>query len=429
MDSLRRLAEVAVSPRLLGTGFERFECWREHQLDALARMLPSSRRFIVAELPTGAGKSLLVISLIRLLGTRGMVTVETKQLQRQYLDDFPHAVEMKGRANYSCVLLEELCGKPATAESCIHRQFRGCRSCFEEEDPEPREWIELRFNNSCLYDNSKVCLFCPHRYGDCPYYVAKGRAKRAEVVVTNRAYALNEMNWVGDFSGWPLLVLDEADTVEHTLRGFVELSLSEEQLEKLGFKPPRYKTKWEAWKEWAEQRCDEINRRLAEFEGRLCRGDWELEDAKERAGLESLAKKLRFFLDQVDEYWVSEFEEKRWTFKPVLVSPFSHRFLFDHAEKGSPHIGHHLWGEGVLPRAWNPARRCRFPFLPIHLPGGEPAGLLPASHPAIEGQRGARISEDSPNGRPDTGQVPQAQVPRPRGELRPGGEADPALAA
>ena len=322
-------------PCKLGYGFEQFEEWRPYQKESLERLLASPKRYLILEAPTGAGKSLIYTSLARLLGKRAVATVGTKSLQSQLVRDFPHMVEMKGRANYPCLLLLTLGKEGATAEECLHHSYgKECHLCYETSDNKGLPWLEEQFKRKCAYE-ARLCLYCPFRNEGCEYYEAKKRALSASFACLNISYFLNEANFAGAFADRDLLILDEADTVENHLRSFISLTISERQLKQWGFKPPAYKTKWESWREWAEEHLGAVQQKLEGATARLRTRNFTLADVKFRVGLERMARRFADFVKLVDQYWVfsSEENDRKWTFKPVLVSDYSGKYLFNHARR------------------------------------------------------------------------------------------------
>ena len=82
---------------------EKFTEFRTHQILALERIEASKKKVVLLEAPTGSGKTLIMAALGKYLGEQVCYTCHTKQLQSQVVNDFPYAVELKGRANYSCL--------------------------------------------------------------------------------------------------------------------------------------------------------------------------------------------------------------------------------------------------------------------------------------------------------------------------------------
>ena len=140
---------------------------------------------------------------------------------------------MWGRSNFNCNQSPDT----RTADLCIHSSRTPC-------------------------DYKKVCL----------YEVQKRSVLEHSYQILNYNYFLNEANHVGMFSDYPIIICDEADTLEGLLTSFVELRISQTQLDLLGIKPPKYRTTnakrgLESWKSWAEKEASvKIEKRIRRLE-------------------------------------------------------------------------------------------------------------------------------------------------------------------
>ena len=312
---------MKLSPASLGLP-ARFTEFRSAQLQALERIKASTKRFILLQAPTGSGKSLIVAAAQRLLRTRFLYTCTTKQLQAQFVEDFAYdlegkkyAVELKGRANYPTRRYPHLFPK-INASMCTGKKEVHCRWCCDGDCVPP----EAEGSEEKCY--AKL---------SCPYRVQKASAAGAELAVVNTALFLNEANFVGQFSGWPWLVLDEADCIESSLMSFVEVEITRRWIERLGLSPPTRKTVQEAWFDWAQ------NMALPAIYSELDRlaSSYGVEDLKRERELERMKGKLEFFLREVSQTgkWVFLPEEERWTFKPVYISRYADQYLWRHAAR------------------------------------------------------------------------------------------------
>jgi len=315
---------IEITPASLGLP-AKFTEFRPAQLQALERIKNSKKRFILLQAPTGSGKSLIVAGAQRFLRTRCLYTCSTKQLQAQFVSDFAYdleereyAVELKGRANYPTLRYEHLFPK-INASMCTSKKETHCRWCCD---------------GNCNPDgitNANGEEICFAKL-ECPYRVQKAKAVGAELAVVNTALFLNEANFVGQFSGWPWLVLDEADLIESSLMNFVEVNITRRWIERLGLQPPARKTVQEAWVEWANDvALPAVNSELERLNQ-----SYGVEDTKRERELERMRSKLEFFLREVtdtDNRWVFLPEEERWTFKPVFVSRYADQHLWKHADR------------------------------------------------------------------------------------------------
>jgi len=330
----RRLNKVKVKPASQSAGLTpaslglpaRFGEFRPAQLQALERIKTSKKRFILLQAPTGSGKSLIVAASQRLLRTRFLYTCSTKQLQAQFVEDFAYdleereyAGELKGRANYPTLRFPHLFPQ-VNASMCTGKKQTHCRWCCDGNCAPPDMLDEEKDKDRCYAKLS------------CPYRVQKARATGAELAVVNSALFLNEANFIGQFSGWPWLVLDEADLIESALMSHIEVNITRRWIERLGLEPPSRKTVQEAWVEWARDVAlpavnAELNRLAAAYG---------VEDMRREQELDRMKGKLDFFLQEVadtESKWVFLPEEERWVFKPVFVLRYAEQHLWRHAER------------------------------------------------------------------------------------------------
>ena len=63
-------------------------------------------KYIVLEAPTGFGKCPVAIAVGKTLGT-SYICSATKDLQTQYIKDFPYLRTIKGMGNYDCLAKED----------------------------------------------------------------------------------------------------------------------------------------------------------------------------------------------------------------------------------------------------------------------------------------------------------------------------------
>ena len=250
----------------------------------------ANRIIIAYEGPTGAGKSIVAVVVAALAGLKTLYVVSTLQLQQQLARDFPKAIIIWGREHYECIRFPGL-----TASDCTHRRHSPCP-----------------------------------KLAQCPCRIQKTLALAADLVVVNYSYFLNEANRVGRFSGWALLILDEADLAEGELLKFVSLKLTQHQLEACQISPPEFKTKPDAWLTWAHPTLAKVETQLRELEGRL---DPFLEAEKEPPKAlmwelihyQRLYSKLNTFTAWVDDSWAAELNDpERWEFKPISAQRFGH---------------------------------------------------------------------------------------------------------
>ena len=295
--------------------FSRFndKSFRMGQREAIEAILESDKRVTVICAPTGSGKSLIGM-IAGAAFKRFCYLCSAIQLQQQLVQDFPEARCMYGRANFACKLEPNT----RTAEMCIHCSQTPCTLKAE-----------------CLYEIQKRSVM------DHPYQIL------------NYKYFLNEANYVGKFSGYPVIICDEADTLEGLLTSFVELRLSRKLLGRLRIKLPEYKTTQaksglESWQAWADKeasvKIDHRIRRLQtiikDIQPEMMSGEEVTNAVRELTNMNRLKKRINDFRHHVDKSWV--FQEAKgktaggdaWVFQPTWVTPdMAQEKLFRHGER------------------------------------------------------------------------------------------------
>jgi ATP-dependent DNA helicase DinG len=127
-------------------------------------------KVIVLEAPTGFGKSPVAMCVARTLGSSYTCSA-TKELQTQYVNDFPFLRSVKGMGNFTCLVREDFalsdnyrcgqCGPAANYNECRHKSvgYGPCRSSGQIEHAHIRggcpkcedKCIDSKFHNGCRY--------------------------------------------------------------------------------------------------------------------------------------------------------------------------------------------------------------------------------------------------------------------------------------
>lgn len=278
--------------------------FRDGQTMALDFILNSRKKFKVICAPTGSGKSLMAM-VAGMLQNRFIYLCSSKQLQMQLESDFPYPESdvMWGRNNFQCNLTPAF-----NADSCPYAGTVPKHLMGDKDECKAR----------------------------CNYELKKKRVLGARVQILNYQYHIFEANYVGRFSDRPVIVCDEADTLEKHLANFIKIRISARLIGKLRLNPPKYKTATSqkgipSWIEWADEVLDKILIALVKI-GKRIEGLHPEDDAclrlkKDESILDNLVNKLRIFKDNVDKEWL--FEEKvnkdneliAWEFKPTWIPP------------------------------------------------------------------------------------------------------------
>jgi len=282
---------------------------RQHQSDAVDRAFAAfddGADVVFIDAPTGSGKTLIGELVRRELGvTRCLYVCSDKTLQDQFARDFPYAKVLKGKANYPT----EYGGDAVTCDDCT------------------------------AVSRTDACMWCQGA-GSCPYQIAKTEAAQADLAVTNVSYLLTEANYVGTFSGFDLIIIDEADVLESVLMGFVQYQIGKHYFRELKLTAPKkgsHKTTWIPWLDDVARRADQhIARNQTAMEAKqLKRWRSFVQETNRVAG--ELRKDVDANGDSTDEEvtgkWVRDYDTETFCVKPVVVSSYGTRFLWRHAKK------------------------------------------------------------------------------------------------
>lgn len=283
-----------------------FTHYRKGQREAIAaarQAFKEGKRFVVIEAPTGSGKSAIAVTLAREAASAYLLTAQ-KLLQSQYVRDFPDLAQIKGRGNYPCLVAPT----HAAAAPCIAgRRFAQC--------------------------------------DECPYFVAKEVAMAARMAIMNYAYYLAELNYSGGFGPRQLLVLDEAHNAEAALMSFVEVTISDPMLARVGLSERVPSVLEEAeYFDFAEEIMPALKERSRVLEQQFKQGTLFGEAAaaqlQSKQWLDNQLSRLmllRHSREEDDVEWVIERRSGQdgssITFKPVRVASFAEPLLFGFAER------------------------------------------------------------------------------------------------
>lgn len=283
--------------------FKSFRQGQREAIEAAQDAFKRGKRFVVIEAPTGAGKSAIAVTLARQANTSYLLTAQ-KLLQDQYSNDFSDLSIMKGRSNYPCLVAPT----HAAAAPCIAgRKFPEC--------------------------------------DECPYFVQKDIAMIAENTVMNYAYYLAELNYAGGFQPRELLVLDEAHNAESSLMGFIQITISDSALMRVGI-PEQIPnvTDDSQYFEFAEDILSLIRGRAKELETKIKKDslpeDLAIAQMQNKQWCDSQWMRIRQLIysrDEFDVEWVVEKNRTQAgtsiTFKPVTIAPFAEDFIFNYGER------------------------------------------------------------------------------------------------
>jgi len=380
-----RMAALLEKPHPKRWGLpDRYTELRDHQWEALRQILGAwcaGKKYVFVDAPTGAGKSIIAaITFLEWAGyslgkvlQKGLLVVTSRDLQDQMNEDFgdePWFAMIKGRLNYPTANFEKLF-------------LRGREMESQGDFVEPTDWDRHVDCSDCEFQGKKHCRYCdppgvtgPSEggkspcLGRCPYRQALKKVVARPLGLLNTAYLLrscNSMAW-GNFEDRSVLIVDEADTLESVMMGYVTVEVSEKKLEVLGsiVGRPEYKspgvearTDWFGWAGRAKARIAEIiERRRLQIKGEVPIGGEPGEDKikitpdqkqlrRDLKGWEQLSDNLVILMESLgkgdawiyDGYKISkeydqatgqttETESGPIIFKPVKIDKFTEPKLF-----------------------------------------------------------------------------------------------------
>ncbi len=334
----RRISSSAAGKSVLD--FFPGESFREGQKEALEQIecaFNEGKKYVIAELPTGTGKSLIAVAFAGLYRTAHIITAQ-KILQSQYehTEAFKNKLfVMKGRSAYGCrILVEELMRD--ISNEVFERELDG----LTESELERLKTIFLertKEGNLPIYCDKGPCRKNKKiKCDNCDYQTNLNIAVESAVVVHNFDSFFYQTTISHAFVPSTLLVIDEAHQIEAKYLNFMEFTLSNK-------KYPMYKfsnattvkdaTKFidVVYNDYLEQIKDLNGKQkdydLTEQEVR------DLDEAKEAVRRIWLCKSK---LNSGAEYVVDFKDRKEYqtlTFRPIDVGSYAKEHLFSYGSK------------------------------------------------------------------------------------------------
>jgi Rad3-related DNA helicase len=294
----------------------------------------SGKRFVILELGTGVGKSAIGITIARYLDahapplrdqngdlmTGSYVITTQKILQEQYLRDFggtkdktPLLRSIKSSSNYQC-------------------SFYSDQSCAES-----RRILSKLAKHLSGSEFQKQCKT------QCPYGLEKQEFIDSPVSVTNFSYFLAETMYAGKLEPRSLLVVDEAHNTESELGKFIEVTFSEKfARDVLKCKMPKNFDQMSIY-DWIKKTYSKAaNKYMKDLEKSLAKLSGDIEGygtfSKQYEMLDKHVCKINRFTEVYNpDNWIlnivypppdNKKAGKKFEFKPIDVSPYSHDVFF-----------------------------------------------------------------------------------------------------
>lgn len=199
---------------------------QRHILEQMESLLKSGHTRIIVSAPTGIGKSYVAKAVADAIGDSFVVT-STKQLQDQYLHDFPHMRSIKGMSNFACRQLMET-GK---IDSTTMAMAKGM-TCDK---------------GRCTGKSAgRVTYVCPYKdpldEQQCIYYKQRDDGLRFAQTILNYAMYFQLKRYQPDKQGVDrtAVVFDEAHTIEDEVVRFIGYDIRGSYLTETGLDQRRY---------------------------------------------------------------------------------------------------------------------------------------------------------------------------------------------
>lgn len=301
-----------------------FKTARENQLELIQEILDafdSDKKYIILEAGTGTGKSAIAATIGQILQPAYILTM-TKQLQRQYADEFGYA-QVKGRNNFNCL-------DSGMLNSCEQGTCQTIRKTDDFTCPhgitiEKADKKDMTKNDEDYYTTPFTFKSSEH----CPYWNQKSAAIEDPITLLNYDYAYLEFNYVQHFQKRNVMILDEAHNIENKIMQKLELNIYEQQLKKDIKKsiPNAFKKFNEAseWLIFLETILDAYNQLKTVLY------------TKQKADrIESTKRRLAEIIENIrnsPDDWIVSVDEDHVSFKPLKVDKYAEKMLFQYANK------------------------------------------------------------------------------------------------
>lgn len=299
---------------------------RDGQVEAihyiLDNFLNKDKKFVFLEAPTGAGKSVIGVTVSRFFETSYYLTIQ-KFLQDQLVADFgedgrhgEYMVDLKGRNAYECTYYklnaDKLLRSKLITPTIAGRYKNVYHSCSEG---------HCREHGKNKYDE---CV--------CPYFVKVDKAIAAPMCLMNFSSFLYQTAYTDRFGSRDLIILDEAHNIETQLMGFISVTISNSDFKELTL--PKLDTP-EQYAEWMED-----NGVSAILQRKIEKAERD-KDFRRVDELQNLRQKLDNFINYMKNpnhsEWVAEYHEvgdiKKIVCKPVFIMEQAHQHLFSMGKK------------------------------------------------------------------------------------------------
>lgn len=294
-------------------GFDEYSSYRINpatqepvQAEAIEFAATVEERVCAMCIPWGVGKSLVAMSVAKLMGLRTAILTGTIGLQDQYKRDFERhgLVEIKGRSRYQC-----------------------------------QDYTHL----DCREGSRIKCIYCKGQ--GCSYEIARDTARKAQYVNANYAYWMTMNDKAGGlelderraeiYGANPieLLVLDEGHTAHQWLENYVGVKLFEGEVSKW-VNAKKMGDNLKEWKAIADIMVPDLEVEIA-YRVERCyhmHGKRQKRELQRIHKLELLLQKAKRIRTIEDDWVVEKFKDtwrgRMWAFDVVWPGRYSESYLF-----------------------------------------------------------------------------------------------------
>lgn len=312
--------------------FNSFRGGQEEALVSMADALDKGIRFVIAELPTGVGKSDIAMALARTSDSSFIVTSQNI-LINQYKNDFSKKLNefefysVKGKRHYSC---------KGVGTDCEDGDKMGCAS----------------WKRHCEDVKS------------CTYKTARDKAASAKVALVNTTY-FAVATTLDPWGARDIAIIDEAHNLANEVMNLVELKIDDYKLDrlKIAHRIPKFGIEDKSFKDsvsnkqftsWLAMLKEELDRLVKMIDDEDPSVEyWDRDDIK---GIQDLHRRIDLYNRSIakDVEWIVDKKEGKKGFITVTARPLSTAFF-------APKIMFNQAKQYVLQSATivNPQRYCQ----------------------------------------------------------------------
>ncbi|RAP48967.1 MAG: ATP-dependent helicase [Methanosphaera sp. rholeuAM74] len=298
---------------------------RENQLELITEILnafESGKRYVILEAGTGTGKSAIAATLGQILQPAYILTM-TKQLQRQYADEFGYA-QVKGRNNFLCL-------DSGSLNTCNQGTCQVIRSNENFNCPYGIKMASSKQKDTTDEDpeNYYTTPFTFKSEEHCPYWEQKSIAIQEPVSLLNYDYAYLELNYVQHFQKRNIMILDEAHNIEDKIMHKLELNIYNKQIQKdIQQSIPKRMIEYDDVKDWVAflEAIHESYNKINIKQLTKQKAD-RINHTKRKIG--EITKNIK----TNPHDWIVSPEEDMVSFKPLRVDKYAENTLFQYADK------------------------------------------------------------------------------------------------